>query len=335
VIGLTQAWQVVVTGAAGFIGSHLAESLLGRGVQVIGIDRRPVSRDPVAARNVAALVGHPAFRLVEGDLAVLDLAPYLADTSVVYHLAGIPGVRSSWGESFADYLTCNVLVTQRLLDGCAAARVPRLVLASSSSVYGGSAGRPSKETDLPTPLSPYGVTKLAAERLALAHARRVDTATSVVALRYFTVYGPRQRPDMAIGRALRAVRTGLPLRLYGDGSQRRDFTYVGDVVAATLAAATALARDEVVNVGGGSNVSMLDVLECAAEITGREVPVQREAPQPGDVEATLADLAKARDLLGYQPVISLADGMRLQWKWLLSGDTGDEPVPGSPGTTAG
>ncbi|MEO3812789.1 NAD-dependent epimerase/dehydratase family protein [Sphaerisporangium sp. B11E5] len=326
-IGSTQA---VVTGVAGFIGSHLAESLLGRGVRVIGVDRRPVSRDPVAARNVAPLTGHPEFRLVEADLADLDLAPHLADTSVVYHLAGIPGVRSSWGDAFADYLTCNVLVTQRLLDACAAARVPRMVLASSSSVYGGTAGRPSRETDLPSPLSPYGVTKLAAERLALAHARRVDTATSVVALRYFTVYGPRQRPDMAIGRVLRAALTGRPLHLYGDGLQRRDFTYVGDVVAATLAAATAPARDEVVNVGGGSDVSMLDVLDCAAGIAGREVPVRREGRQPGDVESTLADLTKARDLLGYQPVISLADGMRLQWKWLLSED-GDEHA----GATAG
>ncbi|MFC6086322.1 NAD-dependent epimerase/dehydratase family protein [Sphaerisporangium aureirubrum] len=331
-IGSTQA---VVTGVAGFIGSHLAESLLGRGVRVVGIDRRPVARDPVAARNVASLATHPEFRLVEADLAGLDLAPYLADASVVYHLAGLPGVRSSWGESFADYLTCNVLVTQRLLDACAAARVPRMVLASSSSVYGGAAGRPSREGDLPTPLSPYGVTKLAAERLALAHARRVDTPTSVVALRYFTVYGPRQRPDMAIGRVLRAARTGRPLHLYGDGLQRRDFTYVGDVVAATLAAATAPARDEVVNVGGGSNVSMLEVLDRAAEITGRDFPVRREARQPGDVEATLADLAKARDLLGYQPVISLADGMRLQWKWLLSREPDDEPAPGTLGATAG
>nr|WP_269750624.1 NAD-dependent epimerase/dehydratase family protein [Microbispora sp. ATCC PTA-5024] len=208
-----------------------------------------------------------------------------------------------------------------------------VVLASSSSVYGGSDGTPSRESDLPCPRSPYGVTKLAAERLALAYASRPDAVTEVVALRYFTVYGPRQRSDMAIGRVLRAALTGRPLRLYGDGLQRRDFTYVGDAVAATIAAASAPARAEAVNVGGGTSVSTLDMLRRGAEITGRDVPVVREAAQPGDVEATDADLTKARDLLGYQPAVPLTEGMERQWRWLLARDAVEGAVGGA--VTAG
>ncbi|MGH3389962.1 MAG: NAD-dependent epimerase/dehydratase family protein [Actinomadura sp.] len=313
-----QTGRAVVTGAAGFIGSHLAETLLRQGRHVTGIDRRSPASDPVAAGNLAGPLGHSGFQLVEGDLRELDLTTLVDGASAVFHLAAVPGVRSSWGDRFADYLGSNVLATHRLLDACAAAGVPRMVIASSSSVYGGGAGRASREADLPMPLSPYGVTKLAAERLALAYAARPGSRLSVVALRYFTVYGPRQRSDMAIGRVLRAIRTGDPLCLYGDGTQRRDFTYVDDVVAATIAAATAPARAEAVNVGGGRSVSMLDVLECAAMLAGRDVPVVRDASQPGDVDVTEADLTKARDLLGYAPSVPLAEGMRRQWEWLAA-----------------
>jgi UDP-glucuronate 4-epimerase len=309
--------RAVVTGVSGFIGSHLAEALLLQGCQVIGIDRRAPAHDRLAADNLAGPLSEPGFRLVEGDLADLDLIPLLKGASAVFHLAGVPGVRSSWGERFADYLTSNVMATQRLLEACGDVGVPRAVVASSSSVYGDSVGRASREDDLPAPLSPYGVTKLAAERLCLAYAVKAGHRTSVVALRYFSVYGPRQRPDMAIGRILQATLTGRPLRLYGDGTQCRDFTYVGDAVAATIAAAMAPVRAEVVNVGGGHSVSMLDVLACATQITGRDVPVTRDADRPGDVDITEADLTKAREVLGYVPSVSLAEGIERQWRFLL------------------
>lgn len=316
-----QVQRAVVTGVAGFIGSHLADALLRRGSQVIGIDRRTPDGDPMAAENLAGPLARPGFRLVTGELTELDLTSLVGDASTVFHLAAVPGVRSSWGIRFADYLDSNVLATHRLLEACATADVPRMVVASSSSVYGGASGRASREADLPMPLSPYGVTKLAAERLAMAYAVRPGSRLSVVALRYFTVYGPRQRPDMAIGRVLRAIRTGDPLCLYGDGTQRRDFTYVDDVVSATIAAATAPARAEVVNVGGGRSVSMLDVLESAAVVAGQAVPVVRDARQPGDVNVTEADLTKARELLGYAPTVPLAEGMRRQWESLTAGTT--------------
>ncbi|MEU2268482.1 NAD-dependent epimerase/dehydratase family protein [Streptomyces olindensis] len=309
--------RAVVTGAAGFIGSHLVDALLQRGTTVLGVDRRSPRDNAMAAENLASALGRPGFRLVQGDLVTDEIKPWVDGADAVFHLAAIPGVRPSWGDSFGEYVACNVLATQRLLDACVSCSVPRLVLASSSSVYGDATGKgPLHEECLTAPLSPYGVTKLAAERLALAYALAPASPTSVVALRYFTVYGPRQRQDMAIGRMLRAVRTGQPLRLYGDGRQRRDFTYVADAVAATAAAATAEATAEAVNVGGGDSVSVLDVLSRIAEITGAEVPVHGDTHQPGDVQVTEADLTKARELLGYEPSVTLAEGIRRQWRSL-------------------
>jgi UDP-glucuronate 4-epimerase len=235
---------------------------------------------------------------------------------VVFHLAALPGVRRSWGDRFADYVSCNVLGTQRLLEACTVTEVHRLVFASSSSVYGPTDGTPSREADLLAPLSPYGVSKLAAERLCLAYASRPAAVTSVMALRYFTVYGPRQRPDMAFSRIMRAAVSGHAVSLYGNGEQRRDFTYIADVVNATIAAATASGTAEVVNVGSGRTTTLADVLDCVATFAGRPVPVLRRLAQAGDVEATWADLARARGLLGYEPKVTLADGLRRQWDWL-------------------
>jgi nucleoside-diphosphate-sugar epimerase len=320
--------RVLVTGVAGFIGSHLAEVLLRQGIAVTGVDARSPASDPGAAENLSALVGQDGFQLVVADLAQADLLPLLEGVPVVFHLAALAGVRRSWGDRFGDYLTRNLLATQRLLEACAAAEVPRLVAASSSSVYGQAAPGPSREDDPLIPVSPYGVTKLAAERLCAAYARRPGVTTSVVALRYFTVYGPRQRPDMAVSRIIRAAVSGRPVPVYGNGTQRRDFTYVGDAVAATLAAATVDAQMAVVNVGSGRSVALSEVLDLVAAMTGRAVPVLPRLGQPGDVEVTAADLTRARELLGYEPSTPLAEGLKLHWEWLASRDPGVVTIAG-------
>ncbi|MFC5144785.1 NAD-dependent epimerase/dehydratase family protein [Streptomyces aureoversilis] len=301
---------VVVTGAAGFIGSHLAQALARWEVPVLGVDRRWGD----AAAEEAPPWG------VGGDLATLDLEPLLRGAAVVFHLAGRPGVRPSW-DSFPDYLRDNVLVTQRLLETCARLGVPRVVMASSSSVYGDGDGTPMDEERTPCPASPYAVTKLAAERLGMAYAQRARSKLSVVALRYFTVYGPRQRPDMLIARALRSARgEGKLLRILGDGSARRDFTFVDDVVKATLSAATARVPSGTYNVGTGLNTSINELLALVADVTGRFPRVQYTRPHPGDATVTLADPARAADVLGYRPTTSLHDGLVAQARSLAACD---------------
>jgi UDP-glucuronate 4-epimerase len=318
--------HALVTGAAGFIGSHLAADLLRRDWLVTGVDTRSPASDPVASENLAVLMGDERFRFVAANVTSADLALLLEGVDVVFHMAAVPGVRRSWGDRFADYLTCNVLGTQRLLEACGVVEVPRLVFASSSSVYGQAGRKPSRETDPLSPSSPYGVSKLAAERLCLAYAARPGAATTVVALRYFTVYGPRQRPDMAISRVMRAATSGRTVPLYGTGNQRRDFTYISDAVNATIAAATVEARAEVANVGSAHSTLLTDVLDTVAQLSGASVPVLRRVAQPGDVDATAADLTKARALLGYEPKVSLAEGLRRQWDWLAASEHRSHPA---------
>jgi UDP-glucuronate 4-epimerase len=318
--------HALITGAAGFIGSHLAAELLRRGWLVTGVDARSPASDPVAEENLAVLMEHSCFRFVVANVVSADLAVLVEGVDVVFHMAALPGVRRSWGDRFADYLTCNVLGTQRLLEACGVVEVPRLVFASSSSVYGQTEGKPSRETDPLSPSSPYGVSKLAAERLCVAYAARPGAVTSVVALRYFTVYGPRQRPDMAISRIMRAAASGRTVPLYGSGTQRRDFTYISDAVNATVAAATARAQAEVVNVGSARSVPLADVLDAVAHLSGASVPVLRRVAQPGDVDATAADLTRARALLGYEPQVDLAEGLREQWGWLAACEHRSHPA---------
>jgi len=309
--------RVMVTGAAGFIGSHVVDALLARGNKVVAVDRRSPCADPVAAMNLADAATHPALTSVVADLGTADLAKLLVGCDTVVHLAAVPGVRTSWGGRFPDYVEANLLGTQRLVEACWATGVQRLIVASSSSVYGARSA-PSREIDPTGPVSPYGVTKLAAEQLCLAYARRADSPTSVVVLRYFTVYGPRQRPDMALGRVLASALTGVPFPLYGDGQQRREFTYISDAVAATIAATEApVSGGAVVNVGGGATASMREVIELAGEVTGRPVPVTAVHSQPGDVPVTAADLSQAQQLLNYWPEVCLRDGIQQQFDWLM------------------
>lgn len=316
--------KALITGVAGFIGSHLAAELLQQGWSVTGLDSRSATSDPVAGENLAVLAGDPRFQFVRADVTAGDLMILSEGVHAVFHLAALAGVRRSWGDRFGDYLSCNVLGTQRLLEACAAADVPRLVFASSSSVYGQVGVKPSREDDQPLPLSPYGVSKLAAERLCLAYASQRHVATSVIALRYFSVYGPRQRPDMAFSRIMRAAAAGRAMSFYGTGAQRRDFTYVTDAVAATIAAtiaaATADARAEVVNVASGRSVPLTEARRAISQFVGTDVPAQRRVAQPGDVEATTADLTKATELLGYQPKVDLEEGLLRQWEWIAGKD---------------
>ncbi|WP_409493978.1 NAD-dependent epimerase/dehydratase family protein [Amycolatopsis sp. cmx-11-12] len=308
--------RVMVTGAAGFIGSHLVDALLERGAHVLAVDRRPPG-DVTAAVNLAQSIDHPCLRVVTADLLTADLDELVSGVDTVFHLAAVPGVRTSWGPQFTDYINSNIVATQRLLAASGTAGIRRIVMASSSSVYGETPG-PSREHDPTGPISPYGVTKLAAEQLCLAYAARPDVPFSVVALRYFTVYGPRQRPGMAISQVLLSALNESPVPLYGDGHQRREFTYVSDIVAATLAAATADVRAAVINVGGGASVTMLEILGLARDVTGNPVPIIHCAEQAGDIPATEADLTLARRILGYHPSVDLRDGMALHAAWLAS-----------------
>jgi UDP-glucuronate 4-epimerase len=322
----------VVTGAAGFIGSHLAEALCGSGHRVLGIDcftdyyERSSKR-----RNIEALESTRTFSLSTADLRSGALEPLFDGADVVFHLAGQPGVRRSWSDGFADYCSHNILATQLVLEAAMACQCPRVVYASSSSVYGAAPSYPSSETDLPRPLSPYGVTKLAAENLCGLYATNFGLPT--VALRYFTVFGPRQRPDMAIGRIIDAAIHGETFALYGTGEQARDFTYVQDVVEATLAAAAAdLAPGTVLNIAGGVTTSMTELIGLVGELAGRPVAVEHSPAQAGDVDRTGANTDAARLLLGWSPVTTLHEGLteQLAWSRRTVGPMDVSPRPANP-----
>jgi UDP-glucose 4-epimerase len=308
--------RALVTGCAGFVGSHLAESLLRDGHAVHGVDCFNDNYDGAEKRaNLAGAREYDDFRLSTADLASADAGRLLADCDVVFHLAAEPGVRSSWGKRFDRYLHNNVAATQRLLEASRRTPERRFVYASSSSIYGRAAELPTHEDTTPKPFSPYGVTKLAAEQLCrLYHANHgVDT----VALRFFTVYGPRQRPDMAFRRFCEAVVAGEPIVIYGDGRQTRDFTYVDDVVAALRAAATAPGvGGRVFNVGGGSRASLIDALELLAELAGHPIDVRNSERESGDVMHTGADIDRARSALGFDPSTDLKAGLRAELEWV-------------------
>ena len=300
--------RYLVTGAAGFIGSHLAEALASQGHDVVGIDSFNDYYDPARKRDNAKGV-----EVFEGDLLERDLDGLLEGVDAVFHLAGQPGVRASFGPGFELYVSRNVHASARLFEA-AARRGARVVYASSSSVYGDAETYPTPEDAPPRPISPYGVTKLCVEHLAYAHAR--TTGLEAVGLRYFTVYGPRQRPDMAFTPMLEALANGGTFRLFGDGSASRSWTYVAEAVAGTVAAMERGRAGEIYNVGGGEEASMSEVIAAAERIAGRRLRLERRAVAAGDVRRTRADVSKAQRELGWAPTTSLEDGLRAQWEWV-------------------
>jgi UDP-glucose 4-epimerase len=305
--------HALVTGAAGFIGSHLVERLLAEDVVVTGVDCFTTSYDPALKRaNLGEALENPRFRLLDLDLARDDLG-VLPPVRVVFHQAAQAGVRSSWGDDFAAYLHHNVLATQRLLERYRPAGVDRFVYASSSSVYGEAERFPTDEEVVPRPCSPYGVTKLAGEQLTLLYGR--NFGVPVVALRYFTVYGPRQRPDMAFHRFCRALLAGQPISVYGDGRQSRDFTFVADVLEANLRAWTRGVPQRVYNVGGGSQVEVLQAIGILERVLGVKARLRFEPRPPGDPARTRADTSRLRTELGFAPSVSIETGLEAEAAW--------------------
>jgi UDP-glucuronate 4-epimerase len=306
--------RALVTGAAGFIGSHLVERLVDDGWGVVGIDCLTPYYDVGQKRaNLDKLLGRPSFEFVDADLRTCDLNQRLDGIDVVFHQAGQPGVRASWND-FGSYVAHNIDATQRLLEAVRTTPVSRFVFASSSSVYGDALAYPTREESIPQPKSPYGVTKLAAEHLCGVYARNWGVPT--VSLRYFTVFGPRQRPDMAMHRLIEAALSGASFPLFGSGAQVRDFTFVGDIVAANQLAATSdVPHGTVLNVAGGGAMSMTEVIETVERLTDRTIELDRLPVQAGDVDRTSGATDAARSALGWTPKVSVEEGLARQVGW--------------------
>jgi UDP-glucose 4-epimerase len=308
--------KALVTGVAGFIGSTLAERLVADGVDVVGIDCfTDYYPRPMKERNLSGLLASRGFRFVESRIQDANLQALLADRTHVFHLAAQAGVRKSWGRDFAIYTENNIEATQILLE--AVTKMPsleRLVYASSSSVYGDNTPMPFREDAMTQPVSPYGVSKLAAEQLCYLY--YANFKVPAVSLRYFTVYGPRQRPDMGFHKFLRATILGEPIALYGDGEQTRDFTFVQDIVSANIAASIKGVPGRVYNIGGGSRVSVNEVLDLIGRIAKRRPVVRVDSVQKGDMRHTYADTSLARADLAFAPTVGLEEGLTAEYQWL-------------------
>ena len=305
----------LITGVAGFIGSHLAERLLRAGHEVVGIDNF-LDNYPryFKDHNLAALLPNTRFSFVENDLLRSDLSALLHGATYVFHLAGQPGVRASWGKEFTRYTDNNIVATQLLLEASKGLALSKFVYASTSSVYGDTDDLPMREDGLTRPVSPYGATKLAAEHLCHLYWKAFSVPT--VSLRFFTVYGPRQRSDMFFHLFLRALSRGDEVPLFDDGEQTRDFTFCDDIVDGVMAAANYPGRGEIFNLGGGAEISLKNAIHLAERITGRKAKLKRFDRQKGDVRRTRARLDHAHDKLGYAPKIDLERGLTEEWNWI-------------------
>lgn len=306
--------KVIVTGAAGFIGSHLCERLISEGYRVTAVDSLTDYYDPERKRrHLARIIPHDRMTFLEEDLNHCELDGILDGAVCVFHLAAQAGVRMSWGREFSHYVDSNILATQRLLEALKSKGSVRLVYSSSSSIYGESANLPMREEDKPNPLSPYGVTKLSGEHLCVLY--NANFGTDFIALRYFTVYGPRQRPDMAFSRFVTSALRGEPVDVYGDGKQTRDFTFVSDAVRANMLAMKYEGGRRIFNIGGGSRVSILEVLKIIGEKTGRRMRIDFLPKAEGDVRDTWADTARASRELGFSPEVGLEEGIEKEIEW--------------------
>ncbi len=300
--------RCVVTGCAGFIGSHLAQRLLDAGNSVIGIDSfSDYYAKQIKEHNIRKLKDNKNFILIEGDILSLDLESSMYDAEYIFHQAAQAGVRHSWGTDFDIYVHDNIMVTQKILEFVKEKKIKKMVYASSSSVYGDTT-LPMTEDNVLRPVSPYGVTKLAAENLCYLYWKNYQVP--VVSLRYFTVYGPRQRPDMAFHKFIQAVLKSEEIIIYGDGKQTRDFTYISDIIDANIKAMESDIIGEVFNIGGGAQIALNETLKILEQITAKSPKVKYIEEQKGDVKDTKADISKAKKMLGYEPQIQLSQGLQ-------------------------
>ena len=307
--------KVLVTGVAGFIGSTLSEKLLNGGYQVVGIDSFfDYYPRKIKEKNLESLLGNPDFEFIEVDILEASWNEVLSGVNGVFHQAAVAGVRASWGQSFDQYVENNVLATQRLLEACKDRQLDKFVYASSSSVYGDTNELPIRESSPTNPVSPYGVTKLAAEHLASLYFKAYSVPT--VSLRYFTVYGPRQRPDMAFHKFITAVMRGEQIDIYGTGEQTRDFTFIDDAVEANLQAFRSGKPGEVYNIGGGSRIKLLDAIDLIESIVDKKANLVHTDPQRGDAKHTFSDISKANTDFSYNPKVDVKLGLQKHYEWL-------------------
>lgn len=305
----------LVTGVAGFIGSHLSRRLIQEGFSLVGIDSfTDYYSKELKVMNLTPLLKRDGFKFIPEDITDLDAERVLQGIDVIFHLAAQAGVRASWGKNFSVYTKNNIQATQKLLEAAKNSSIKKFVFASSSSVYGSCPELPMRETSPLLPISPYGVSKLAAELLCSLYYKNHEIPT--ISLRYFTVYGPGQRPDMAFHKFFRSIIENKPITIFGDGSQTRDFTYIDDVVEATFTAMTDGKIGEIYNVGGGNQRTLKDILPALGEITGKKVQIRWEEEQKGDVLHTHASIEKAMHEINYSPKVQLEDGLKEEWTWI-------------------
>ena len=306
----------IITGVAGFIGSSLAEKLLKDNFKVIGIDSFTNYYSlHIKEKNIENCLKNTNFSLIRQDIDSLDLSAIFENAEYIFHLSAQPGVRASWGKEFTVYVKNNISVTQKILESLKNnTTLKKFIFASSSSVYGNQSTIMNEDTSLTKPVSPYGVTKLAAENLVNLYYKNYEIPT--ISLRYFTVYGPRQRPDMAFNRFFCSIIKDKKLTIFGNGEQRRDFTYVDDIIDATINAATSDSVGEILNVGGGSIFSLTQIIEFMKEITEKELEINFEKEQKGDVKYTNADISKAKKLINYKPSTDIKYGLTQQYEYI-------------------